>query len=149
MVGPWLEHNPAEGGVRVTRTVRAPGESTAARVGKPRTRRAADDDARAWNPRVTCQGCRASHARRLAPAVLRYIEDNAIYVFELLLSVNARVVGQLHEEFAAVTLDPILGRAFVLDDEPKVMQSRPLRAAMPTFGSLGEMQQREVHHAVR
>jgi hypothetical protein len=81
--------------------------------------------------------------------VLRYVEDNAIDVFEFLFSVDAGVVGQFHQKFAAVTLDPLLGRAFVFDDESKVMQSRPIRAALAPFGSLGKMQEREVHDTVR
>src|SRR5262245_51839740 len=98
---------------------------------------------------MTYQGCGRSHARRLAPAVLRYVKHNPVDVLEFLFSVNARVVGQLHEKFATVSLDALLGRAFVVDDESKVMQARPIRAATATFGSLREMQQGEVHHAVR
>src|SRR5262245_21257463 len=54
----WKTVSPARCRSRDRRARRAPGESAAARVGKPRTRPAADDDARAWNPRLTCQGCR-------------------------------------------------------------------------------------------
>src|SRR5262245_5401913 len=88
-------------------------------------------------------------APRLTPAVLRYVEDNSIDVFEFLFSVDAGIVGQFHEKFPAVTFDALLGRALVFDDESKVMQSSPIRPAFATLRSLGEMQQREVHDTVR
>ncbi len=84
----------------------------------------------------------------LVPAVLGHVEHDAVDVLELPFGVDAGVAGQLHE-LTAVTLDPVLGRALVLDDESEVMQPRPVGAAPATFGSFGEMQQREVHVAVR
>ena len=48
-----------------------------------------------------------------------------------------------------MTLDLFLGRVLALDDESQVMQSRPIGAALTALGSFREMQQREVHDAVR
>ena len=64
---------------------------------------------------------------RLAPAVLREVEHDPVDVLEFLFGVDAGIVGQFHEEFAAVTLDLLLGCALVLDDEADMVQS-PRRA---------------------
>ena len=40
------------------------------------------------------------------------------------------------------------GRLAVLDDEAEVMQAGPVRAALAALGAFGEMQQRQIHHAV-
>ena len=37
----------------------------------------------------------------------------------------------------------------VIDDEAEVMQARPVRAALAALGAFRELQQRQVHDAVR
>src|SRR4051812_46852142 len=91
----------------------------------------------------------SSSALGLPPVVLGHVEHDAVDVFELLFCVDAGIAGQLHEELAAVLLDPALSRDFVLDHEADVMEASPIRTAFAAFGSVGEMQQREIHDAVR
>jgi hypothetical protein len=67
----------------------------------------------------------------LAPAVLRYIEHNSVVVFEFLFSIDARIIGQFHEKFAAVILDLIFGCAFIFTTNPKSIQPSPARLLPP------------------
>src|SRR5580704_7432723 len=88
-------------------------------------------------------------APRLTPAVLGYVEDDAVGVLEFLLGIDTRIFRQLHEEFAAVFLDLLFGLSLVVDDKSKVMQSSPIRTALAALGPFRELQQRQIHHPVR
>src|SRR5215472_19327803 len=84
----------------------------------------------------------AGKTRRLdrrAPAVLGYVEHDAVDVLVFHFRVNARILRQLHEELAAVLLDLLAGRVLAVDDEAEVMQAGPVRAALAALRACREM----------
>src|SRR5262249_47333694 len=52
-------------------------------------------------------------------------------------------------ELAAVILDLLSDCRLIVDHESEMMQPGPIRAAFAANGSYREVQEREVHHAVR
>ena len=85
----------------------------------------------------------------LRPVVLGDVEHDAVDVLELPFGIDAGILGQLHEELTAIRGDLFFSRLAVLDNETKVMQASPVKTTLAAVGAFREMQQRQVHDAVR